>query len=50
MSSRRDIQRRTLRVLGAAQAFGSIGFYMGVTLALLARDVSGAQVGPEVGS
>jgi len=38
------LQRRTLRVLGAAQVFGGIGFFLGVTVAaLLARDVSGEE-------
>lgn len=44
MPSRRHLQRRTLRVLGAAQVFGGIGFFLGVTVAaLLARDVSGQE-------
>ncbi len=37
-----SLQRHTLRVLAAAQVFGGIGFFMGVTVAaLLARDISG---------
>jgi MFS family permease len=44
MPSRRHLQRRTLRVLGAAQIFGGVGFFLGVTVAaLLARDVSGEE-------
>jgi MFS family permease len=38
------LQRRTLRVLAAAQVFGGIGFFLGVTVAaLLARDISGSE-------
>ena len=38
------LQRRTLRVLAAAQIFGGVGFFLGVTVAaLLARDVSGRE-------
>lgn len=38
------LQRRTLRVLAAAQVFGGIGFFLGVTVAaLLARDLSGQE-------
>ncbi len=37
------LQRRTLQVLAAAQVFGGIGFFMGITVAaLLARDISGS--------
>lgn len=37
-----SLQRHTLRVLAAAQVFGGIGFFMGITVAaLLARDISG---------
>jgi MFS family permease len=36
------LQRRTLVVLAAAQVFGGIGFFLGVTVAaILARDISG---------
>jgi len=39
-----QIQRRTLAVLAAAQVFGGVGFFLGVTVAaLLARDVSGRE-------
>lgn len=38
------LQRRTLRVLVAAQVAGGIGFFMGVTVAaILARDISGEE-------
>jgi MFS family permease len=38
------LQRRTLRVLAAAQVFGGIGLFLGVTVAaLLARDISGQE-------
>lgn len=38
-----SLQRRTLRVLAAAQVFGGIGFFMGITVAaLLARDIAGS--------
>ena len=44
MARRSRLQRRTLGVLGAAQVFGGIGFFLGVTVAaLLARDVSGEE-------
>ena len=44
MPSRPRLQRRTLRVLAAAQVFGGVGFFLGVTVAaLLARDVSGQE-------
>jgi MFS family permease len=44
MDSRARLQRRTLWVLGGAQVFGGIGFFLGVTVAaLLARDVSGQE-------
>src|SRR4051795_3827116 len=37
-----SVQRRTLIVLAAAQVFGGIGFFLGVTVAaILARDISG---------
>jgi len=39
-----SLQRRTLRVLAAAQVLGGIGFFMGITVAaLLARDISGEE-------
>ena len=44
MPSAPHLQRRTLRVLAAAQVFGGIGFFLGVTVAaLLARDISGRE-------
>ena len=44
MPSASRLQRRILLVLGAAQVFGGIGFFLGVTVAaLLARDVSGRE-------
>ena len=37
-----SLQRRTLTVLAAAQVFGGIGFFLGITVAaILARDISG---------
>jgi MFS family permease len=44
VSTHAHLQRRTLRVLAAAQVFGGVGFFLGVTVAaLLARDVSGSE-------
>lgn len=38
-----SLQRRTLQVLAAAQVFGGVGFFMGITVAaLLARDITGS--------
>lgn len=44
MPSRTAIQRRTLRVLAAAQVLSGCGFFLGIAVAaLLARDVSGQE-------
>jgi MFS family permease len=44
VTSQPNLQRRTLRVLAAAQIFGGIGFFLGVTVAaLLARDITGSE-------
>ena len=38
-----SLQRRTLTVLAAAQVFGGIGFFLGITVAaILAREISGS--------
>ena len=44
MGSRAEIQRRTLRVLAAAQVLGGCAFFLGIAVAaLLARDISGQE-------
>ena len=44
MASPSALERRTLRVLVAAQVFGGAGFFIGIAvIALLARDVSGSE-------
>jgi len=44
MPSREGIQRRTLRVLAAAQVLSGCGFFLGIAVAaLLARDISGQE-------